>query len=96
VSEDQRPKEEALMHSVQNLQSVRVGHYPTPFGTRELHAVRVDGEVTLFDMLAEPLNGDRDERVVEEGLITSGEIHALAGEYLDRATMARRPLVRAQ
>jgi hypothetical protein len=95
VSEDQRTKEEALMHAVHNLQSVRIGHYPTSFGSRELHAVRVDGEVTIFDMLAAPRDGDRDERVVEEGLVTTGEIHALAREYLERATRARRPLVRA-
>jgi hypothetical protein len=95
VSEEQRPKEEALMHSVHNLQSVRIGGYPTPHGERELHAVRVDGEVTILDTLAEPVDGDRDERVVEDGLVTAGEIHALAREYLERASHLGRPLVRA-
>ena len=83
------------MSPVRNLQSVRIGIYSTPRGRRELHAVRVDGEVTIFDMLVEPVDGDRDERVVDEGLVTAGEIRALAHDYLERAAYLRRPLVTA-
>lgn len=82
------------MH-LHNHQSVRIGTYATPHGLRALNAVRVDGEITVFDMLAEPECGDHDQRIVEEGLVTPAEIHALAGEYLRRATHLRRPLVRA-
>ena len=77
---------------IPNTHSVRLGTYATSRGERELHAVRVDGEVTIFDMLVEPVDGDRDERVVEEGLVSVGEIHALAREYLERAARFGRPL----
>jgi hypothetical protein len=79
---------------VHNHQSVRLGAYPTPRGQRELVAVRVDGEVTIFDMLVNPLNddGDRDERTVEEHLVTVAEIRGIAADYLERAARFGRPM----
>jgi hypothetical protein len=81
-----------------NNQSVRLGGYPTARGKRELIAVRVDGEVAVFDLFvaAADEDGDRDERIVEEGLVTAAEIHALAREYLERAMRYGRPLVCAR
>lgn len=81
--------------AIHNMQSVKLGTYATIRGERELHAVRVDGEVTIFDMLAAADGEDRDERVVEDGLTVVAEIHALARDYLERAARFGRPQVRA-
>lgn len=85
------------MSVIENNQSVRLGGYATVGGMRELIAVRVDGEVAIFDLFAigAAEDGDRDERIVEEGLVSAGEVHALAREYLERAIRFGRPLVRA-
>ena len=81
---------------IPNEQSVRLGIYATPRGRRELVAVRIDGEVTIFDLLVNPLDdGDRDERTVEEGLVDVGELRAIAADYLERAARFRRPQVKA-
>ena len=86
------------MSVIENNQSVRLGAYATVRGERELVAVRVDGEVAIFDLFvaAASRDGDRDERVVEEGLVTVAEVHALAREYLGRAIRFGRPLVCAR
>ena len=83
------------MPVIENNQSVHLGAYPTVRGERELIAVRVDGEVAIFDLFVAAAceDGDRDQRLVEEGLVTAAEIHALARDYLERELRFGRPLV---
>ena len=81
--------------AIPNMQSVKLGTYASVHGPRELVAVRVDGEVTIFDLIEACDGADRDERVVEDGLVSAGEIHALARDYLERAARFGRPQVRA-
>lgn len=80
---------------IENTQSVRLGVYASARGERELVAVRVDGEVTIFDLAVVPDGDDRDQRTVEEELVDVGEIRALAADYLERAARFGRPLRRA-
>lgn len=81
---------------LRNTHSVTLGTYATVHGRRELVAVRVDGEITVIDLAAEDLGGgERDQRVVEEGLVEIGELRALAVDYLARAAQFGRPLARA-
>jgi len=76
----------------------RVVTYFTREGVeRELVAVEVDGLWTVIDarLVPGPDDGDRDERVVETRLGGTHEVAAVVADYVEQASRAGYPQVRA-
>ena len=64
-------------------QRVQLGDYTTDTGThRTLIGQRIDGIVHIFD---EPDTDRETSYLVEQGLTSNSELHALVGDYLAKA-----------
>jgi hypothetical protein len=64
-------------------QRVQLGDYTTDTGThRILIGQRIDGIVHLYD---EPDTDQEPTYLIEQGLTTNGELHALIDDYLAKA-----------
>lgn len=64
-------------------QRVELARYTTDTGQdRQLIGQRIDGIVHIFD---EPTTDDQPSYVVEQGLTTNSELHALIDDYVAKA-----------
>jgi hypothetical protein len=64
-------------------QRVELAHYTTDTGQdRRLIGQRIDGIVHIFD---EPTGGGQPSYLVEQGLTTNSELHALIDDYVAKA-----------
>lgn len=76
--------------------AMNYGGYIALDGRRDIVIVRYDeSSYAVFDERRDPDGDDRDERCVEDELLTDAEAEAVAADYLDNARAAARPLVRA-
>lgn len=76
--------------------SMTYGSYTTLDGRRDVVIVRYDeSSYAVFDERHDPDGEDRDERCIEDELLTDAEAEAVAADYLDNARVVARPLVRA-